>query len=107
MELTNKQAFNGLIFILSSFILAILAGVSFIVAWAHDEGTINEGIGYIGYYSFCVFRFPTHNLLWYFMPYSSRVDFFFLGLFINVLLYVTLTTFIVSRIRGKTAGSKE
>lgn len=69
---------------------AILTSVSWLLAFANDEGTVNETIGAIGYYGFNVFRFPTHNLFW--DKQEFVMDNYFVLLFVNVLLYSLLTT---------------
>jgi hypothetical protein len=97
-EITDKQAFNTLIFIISFIFIGILTTLSWILAFGNDEGGPST-IGLIGYYSFHVFRFPTHNLIWLKPELISKL--FAPGLLINVLLYSALTTFFVSKLKNR------
>jgi hypothetical protein len=98
MEITNRQAYYILIFILSVFVIGSLTGLSWFLAFANDE----QGAGLpetIGYCAFLVFRFPTHNLIWLRPDLISSL--FFPGLMVNVILYSVLTTFIVAKAQIK------
>jgi hypothetical protein len=96
MEITDRQAFNGLMFIISSFIIGLLTALSLVLAWANEEQGPNT-IRLIGHYCFYIFRFPTHNLVWQRPELIDKL--FFPGLLVNVFLYASLTTFVIARIR--------
>ena len=98
MEVTNRQAFNILIFIFSLFVIGILTALSWLLAFANDEGGPSL-IGTIGHYSFLIFRFPTHNLIWLRPELISK--WFTPGLIINVFLYFLLVTFIAAKVRNR------
>jgi hypothetical protein len=86
------------------FIIGIVTGVSWLLAFANDEQGPSF-IGSIGHYMFLLFRFPTHNLIWLRPELIS--DWFVPGLVINVFLYSILTTGIVAKIRGKKEKGKK
>lgn len=93
--MTQSKAFDDYLLALVLFVFtgigfSILTFLSWLTAFAHDEGTVNEVIGTIGYYSFHVFRFPFHNLFWGNRAFVT--DHYFLLLFLNVLFYSLLTT---------------
>ena len=59
-------------------VVAFLTGVSYLAAFAHDEGAGGAAI------PFMLFRFPTHTLFWdYFSQSSYRYT---LGPWINIFL---------------------
>ena len=95
----EKIADSIVIFIISMLIISFMTFLSFITAFAHDEGTINETIGIIGYYSFYVFRFPSHNIIWLKPELIGKL--FMPGLFINIIFYSTALTIIINRIIKK------
>jgi hypothetical protein len=71
-------------------VIGILTGLSWLTAFAYDEGTTYESIGIIGYYSFHIFRFPSHNIIW--LKPELIGKWFFPGLLINVVFYASLIT---------------
>lgn len=78
--------FNVKLFLLLTVIIGMLLVVSFIVAWAEDEGVSESNILIdILSETFYILRFPTHTLLWKF--FSSSAESFFSGLALNCLLF--------------------
>jgi hypothetical protein len=78
--------------------IGLLTFLSMFCYWGVEEGTSNEVTYYIGY-SFNVFRFPSHNILWNFMTSDSGGRFivtFFFGLLFNTLFYAFLIERIIS-----------
>lgn len=105
MKISDRATWTVLIYLVSLCVIAPLTFLSWLIAFGHDEGTMYEPLGIIGYYSFYVFRFPTHN----FLTLDNDGDFFF-GLIINVFINSALATFIVIGIgtwRGKFKTSKD
>jgi hypothetical protein len=96
MEVTDRRAINILIFIFSLFVIGILTALSWLLAFANDEGGPSL-IGKIGHYAFLIFRFPTHNLIWLKPELISK--WFVPGLIVNVFIYSALTTFIVVKFK--------
>jgi hypothetical protein len=78
----GMKHFNAKFFIICSILIAGVAYVSFISAYARDEGKIGDGI--IRNFMADVMRFPTHVL---FKRQTIQPLFFSLGLIINCLLY--------------------
>jgi hypothetical protein len=96
-EDTNRHySVNIVIFIFSVFIISILTGISWFLAFANDEQGPSL-VGAIGHYMFLVFRFPTHNIIW--LRPELINSWFVPGLAINVFLYSMLTTVIVAKLR--------
>lgn len=94
IRISNSQASVILTFIVSAFVIGLLTALSFLLAWSNDEQGPNT-LGLIGHYSFYVFRFPTHNLIWLRPEWIGPL--FFPGLFVNVVLYSTLITYAVTQ----------
>jgi hypothetical protein len=70
----------------ASVLVGILTVVSFVFAWAKDEGTMGSGFfKNMLADSFSIFRFPTHVLFWGF--FSSSAQSFFVGLTMNCLFW--------------------
>ena len=99
MATTSEQATNILVFLLSSFIIGILTAISFVGAFAVDEGTASGFIAQVLYHAFLIFRFPMHNLIW--LKPELIGAWFVPGLFINIIIYGSLTTFIISKLRNR------
>lgn len=71
-------------FLIFTSIVGILTFLSFIAAYAKDEGTIGENFIWNLFADlFNVFRFPTHNLLWDWM----NPAFYIIGLVLNSMFY--------------------
>jgi hypothetical protein len=88
--------FKILIFIFATIICCFLTFITLVGAGAVEEGTEERGI--LGAFSilllklFYVFRFPTNALFFEFMDSSI----FFIGLFINCIIYGFVTERIIS-----------
>lgn len=93
------------VFLISFLIIGTLTFFSFLTAFAYDEGTINKTIGMIGYYSFYIFRFQTHNIIWMKPQWIDAL--FFPGLICNVFLYSIVVTFIISVLKKKSVITKQ
>ena len=87
--------FNLLRFIFLIVAIGALTFFAFLTAFGRSEGTLGDGL-FLNLMadSFCVFRFPTHVLLWEYM----RGDTFFWGLSINVLFYAFVIEIIISQV---------
>ena len=96
--------FNFFTFIFAWTIVGFLTFLSFIAFAAFDEGTIGTNpIWIVLAKSFYIFRFPFHNIFW---PLMIKNDFnfskfFFLGLFLNSLLYALLVERLLYLIKRK------
>jgi hypothetical protein len=93
-HMTNSDKFTWTIlaYIASLFVVGPLTFLSWLVAFAHSEGTIAESVGILGSYAFLIFRFPVHNLLdWL----SIEDDYFFSGLILNIFINSALVTWVV------------
>lgn len=91
---------NFKILIPAIVVLIILTFLSFLCAWAEDEGTLGESlIGLIGAKGFHVFRFPTHTILWGIVQDSFLL--YVLGLLINPVFYAFLIERIIYFIKIK------
>ena len=89
----KKYPINRKVFIINLILIGILMIISFIAAWAADEGTLGDGlIGNLFANLFYVLRFPTHNLLWPLMTSGNGILFilFFPGLIVNLIFYSIL-----------------
>jgi hypothetical protein len=98
IKISNRQASVVLIFIVSTLVIGFLTALSLLLAFANDEQGPST-LGLIGHYSFYVFRFPTHNLIWLEPELISSL--FIPGLFVNVFLYSTLMTYIIVRFKKR------
>lgn len=90
MKNFNRKIFKGTLIGVGIFLF-----FSFLTAWQIDEGRTSSEVGTITSAFaklFSMLRFPTHTLFWNF--FSSSTFLFFLGLFINCILYA----FIIERI---------
>lgn len=91
-DLKNRK-FKIEIFIISFIVISILTTVSFLAAWARDEGQINDNSGLFGNLladSFYFFRLPTHGLFWdVIVKNSSKL--FLPTLAVNVIFWTILT----------------
>lgn len=86
-------------FFIATTICGVLTFVTLIAAAARDEGTGGDGIIVKTLEKlFYIFRFPTHTLFFRFMNGSV----FFVGLFINCLIYGLAFERIVSAFKNKT-----
>lgn len=81
---------------ISFFAIGVLTIVSFIGAYAYDEGTIKSTILPS---LFKVFRFPTHILFWDFFNRTATI--FYAGLLLNTVFYALLTERLFSFLKGK------
>ena len=80
---------NFKIFIPLVILLLILTILSFLCAWAEDEGTLGDSfIGLLGAKAFNAFRFPTHTMFWAIVQNSFLL--YVIGLLINPILYALL-----------------
>ncbi len=92
----RTMKFKILTFIIATIICCVLTFITLAGAGAIDEGT--EGTGILGATAlilsklFYVFRFPTHTFFFDLMDGSI----FFIGLFINCLLYGFVTERLIS-----------
>jgi hypothetical protein len=93
----QKGSYNGLVFVVLLLGFGILTALSWFLAYGHGEGC-DSTICIAGYYSFYLFRFPTHNII--FLKEGLVKDLFIPGLIVNVFFYSSLITFIVARSRG-------
>jgi hypothetical protein len=77
--------FNAKFFIICSILLAGVAYVSFVSAYARDEGKIGDGLirNFLADL-FSVMRFPTHVL---FRRLTRQPLYFSIGLIVNCMLY--------------------
>ena len=95
------EKFKILTFLIATIICGVLTFTTLIATVAVDEGT--EGVGISGIITlitsklFYIFRFPTHTFSLYFMN-GSR---FFIGLFINCILYAFVTERLISFIKNR------
>lgn len=103
-DTNTYYSINIVIFLFSLFVIGLLTGVSWLLAFANDEQGPSL-IGSIGHYMFLLFRFPTHNIIW--MNPELIGAWFFPGLAINVVLYSILTTIVVARIRTRREKSEQ
>ena len=91
--------FNKKVFFITTIIIGILTFLSFWAAFFEDEGTLPENLFCIILAQlFYIFRFPTHTLFWSIII-NAGVTVYFIGLFINSLLYGFLTERIISCIK--------
>jgi hypothetical protein len=98
MTNSDKLTWTFLIYLVSLFVVGPLTFLSWLIAFAHDEGAIAEPVGVIGHYAFLIFRFPTHNVMdWY----NIEGDYFFVGLIGNIFINAALTTGIVLTIMNR------
>jgi hypothetical protein len=86
-----KLRINYLTLLIALIVVTLLTGISFIMAFAADEGTG------IDLHLFEVFRFPTHTLFWDY--FSSTSNLYGLGLGINVFLYAILVERILTYLK--------
>lgn len=90
---------------MATFLIGLLTFAAFLFAAAEDEGTGSvNGFSLIAAKLFYIFRFPTHTILW--ETFSNGGGVFFLGLFINSLLYGFLIERIVAIIKLKNTNVK-
>jgi len=66
--------------------------ISYLTAFAADDGNVSGGIWLLFSKLFYVLRFPTHTLFWHF--FSANHTLFLAGLLINCLLF----SFLIERI---------
>jgi hypothetical protein len=89
----KDRKFKIEIFIISFVVISILTAVSFLAAWARDEGQIDDNNGLVANLladSFYFFRLPTHGLFWdTIVKNSSKL--FLPTLSINVIFWAFLT----------------
>lgn len=98
VKISTRQASTALTFILLVAAIGLLTVVSWLLAFANEEQGPST-IGLIGTYAYYVFRFPTHNLIWLKPDLISSLA--FPGLFVNVLLYSALATYVIVRIKKR------
>ena len=93
--------FKMLTFVIATIICCVLTFITLVGAGAVDEGT--EGNGILGAIAlvlsklFYIFRFPTHTFFFDFMNGSN----FFIGLFINSIVYGFFTERVISFFKGR------
>lgn len=95
MTTTDKFVWTILTYVVSLFIIAPLTFLSWLIAFAHDEGARVGSVGVIAYYTFCLFRFPAHNLIDWF---DVKGDYFFIGLILNIFINAGMLTWIVIKV---------
>jgi len=95
IDKADRQAYIGFVFFVSLTIIGLLTGISILLAFGYDEGTLDNTLGLLGHYSFLLFRFPTHNLIWLKPELISEL--FVPGLVVNIFIYSTLATYIITR----------
>ena len=91
MRISDRATWTVLIYLVSVCVIAPLTFFSWLIAFGHDEGTMYEPLGLIGYCAFYVFRFPTHT----FLTWDHATDFYTPGLIINIFINSALTTIII------------
>jgi len=90
--------FNLVAFFFATLICGVLTFITLIAAAARDEGTGGDGIIVMTLEKlFNIFRFPTHTLFFNYMNGGM----FFVGLFINCLLYGLLMERVISFCRSR------
>jgi hypothetical protein len=103
MTTTDKFVWTVLTYVVSLFIIAPLTFISWLLAFAHNEGASVGSAGVVGYYAFYLFRFPTHNLIDWF---NVKGDYFFIGLILNIFINAGLMTWIVITVMTLTGKFK-
>lgn len=83
---------NYTLFFILLLIIGMLTGISFLMAFANDEGM--GGL----IHPFLIFRFPTHTLFWIY--FSSTGTRYTLGLFINIFVNSFVLERLITFIRG-------
>jgi len=92
----NIKKINIGYFLIFTTLFGILTIISFIMAFAKDEGTIENNIIWNLFADlFNIFRFPVHNLFWDKMNGSL----YFIGLIINSMFYGLIFERILSLIK--------
>jgi hypothetical protein len=90
------KSINKRILFIATIFFGLLLSLSFIAAWAEDEGTLGTNIIYTTFAKlFNIFRFPTHTLLLTNISRSGETI-YFLGLFVNCVFYGFITERIIS-----------
>jgi len=101
MNKMSHRKFKIHTFIKATIMCSVLTFITLVGAAAVDEGTSGTGIFYVAALVlsklFYVFRFPTHTFLFNLMNGSM----FFIGLFINCILYGFLTERLISFLKNR------
>jgi hypothetical protein len=100
------KKFNLVIFLISVIVIGVLTFVSFLAAFAIDEGNKLNMIWLFFSKLFYVLRFPTHTLFWAFLTRHEGPTIYLMGLFINCIFYALLIERIFSLFnkRSKTSS---
>ena len=91
-----KHPVNIAVVISSFIVIGLLTVVSFLGAWAYDEGTMSNSILAS---LFKIFRFPTHTFFAEFFNHSAAN--FYLGLLLNTVFFSFLTERLFSLVKDK------
>jgi hypothetical protein len=100
MYVYRKIRFSIKLFVLLLPIVGSLILVSLLIEVGYDEGMISGFWAEFAHYSFYLFRFPSHNLIWETNTATNPLTFMG-GLCINVLFNSLILTLIISNIKGK------
>lgn len=88
----RKVAFTFGALIFPLLVYTALTFLSWFIAFANDEGTINETIGWTGHFFFLIFRFPTHYIFG--ANHDFLTEYYFSLLWVNIAIYSILTAYL-------------
>jgi len=88
-----KQRVNFKTLLIAIIAVSVLTGISFLMAFAADEGTG------IDFHLFEIFRFPTHTLFWDY--FSSSSSLYRAGLWINIAFYSIIIERLITYVNYK------
>jgi hypothetical protein len=94
----NSWKFNIVVFILSLMVVTFLTAISFLAAWARDEGQIDPNSEFIKNFvadTYYIFVFPTFYLFWEAISNNSS-ELYLPALSINVIFWTIITERLVT-----------
>ena len=99
MQLIPKN-FSKTTFFISTNIFVLLLIMSFLAAYAEDEGTLGTKIVWVLFAKFFyIIRFPTHTLLWPLIIKDNTAISYIIGLLFNCVLYGLLLERLIAYIK--------